>query len=130
MACLVNLGAAHRRLEAKQKPGCGRCGYGIWEETATFIATHCCCKMQCLLCSAEANPDYTLKYFIDIWKQIIHCSCRCTDLSHRCNERHIRLKNYNTLTVIPNDQFKGTAANIRKRERERKRGQNMTFILQ
>lgn len=33
---MVNLSAAQRRLEAKQKPGCGRCGYGIWEETATL----------------------------------------------------------------------------------------------
>lgn len=55
VACLVNLGAAHRRLEAKQKPGCGRCGYGIWEEAATCIATQCCCKMQCFLCSAEVR---------------------------------------------------------------------------
>lgn len=29
MACLVNLGATHRRLEAKLKPVCGRCGNGM-----------------------------------------------------------------------------------------------------
>lgn len=52
MASLVNLGAAHRRLEAEQKPGCG---YGIWEETAACMATHCCCKMQCFLGSADIN---------------------------------------------------------------------------
>ena len=56
VACLVNLGATRRRLEAKQKPGCGRCGYGICEETATCTATLCCCKMlQCLLSCAEVN---------------------------------------------------------------------------
>lgn len=39
VACSVNLGAARRRLEAKQKPDCGRCGYGIWVEAATWAAT-------------------------------------------------------------------------------------------
>lgn len=63
---MVNLGAAQRRPEAKQKPGCGRCGYGIWVETATWVATHCCCKMQCLLCCAAVTEHVHVNIAVHI----------------------------------------------------------------